>query len=233
MEKKIIGIIGGMGPLATADLFEKITLHTRAQRDQDHLRILIDSNTNIPDRTAALLHGGQDPTPQLTASAALLERMGAQVLIMPCNTAHNYYDAVAGAVHIPVLHMIRLTAQALQTRGVAAAGLLATDGTVETGIYQRTFAGTGIDLLTPEPEGQRAIMDMIYRGVKAGDLRYDASAARRAMDSLLRQGARTLILGCTELPLAAKLYQLDYPFTDPTLELALGAIRFAGGETVE
>ena len=232
MEKKIIGIIGGMGPLATADLFEKITLHTRAQRDQDHLRILIDSNTNIPDRTAALLHGGQDPTPQLTASAALLERMGAQVLIMPCNTAHNYYDAVAGAVHIPVLHMIRLTAQALQTRGVAAAGLLATDGTVETGIYQRTFAGTGIDLLTPEPEGQRAIMDMIYRGVKAGDLRYDASAARRAMDSLLRQGAQTLILGCTELPLAAKLYQLDYPFTDPTLELALGAIRFAGGETV-
>ena len=233
MEKKIIGIIGGMGPLATADLFEKITLHTRAQRDQDHLRILIDSNTNIPDRTAALLHGGQDPTPQLTASAALLERMGAQVLIMPCNTAHNYYDAVAGAVHIPVLHMIRLTAQALQTRGVAAAGLLATDGTVETGIYQRTFAGTGIDLLTPEPERERAIMDMIYRGVKAGDLRYDASAARRAMDSLLRQGAQTLILGCTELPLAAKLYQLDYPFTDPTLELALGAIRFAGGETVE
>ena len=233
MEKKIIGIIGGMGPLATADLFEKITLHTRAQRDQDHLRILIDSNTNIPDRTAALLHGGQDPTPQLTASAALLERMGAQVLIMPCNTAHNYYDAVAGAVHIPVLHMIRLTAQALQTRGVAAAGLLATDGTVQTGIYQRTFGGTGIDLLTPEPEGQRAIMDMIYQGVKAGDLRYDASAARRAMDSLLRQGAQTLILGCTELPLAAKLYQLDYPFTDPTLELALGAIRFAGGETVE
>lgn len=233
MEKKIIGIIGGMGPLATADLFEKITLHTRAQRDQDHLRILIDSNTNIPDRTAALLHGGQDPTPQLTASAALLERMGAQVLIMPCNTAHNYYDAVAGAVHIPVLHMIRLTAQALQARGVAAAGLLATDGTVQTGIYQRTFGGTGIDLLTPEPEGQRAIMDMIYQGVKAGDLRYDASAARRAMDSLLRQGAQTLILGCTELPLAAKLYQLDYPFTDPTLELALGAIRFAGGETVE
>ena len=180
---------------------------------------------------AALLHGGQDPTPQLTASAALLERMGAQVLIMPCNTAHNYYDAVAGAVHIPVLHMIRLTAQALQARGVAAAGLLATDGTVETGIYQRTFGGTGIDLLTPEPEGQRAIMDMIYQGVKAGDLRYDASAARRAMDSLLRRGARTLILGCTELPLAAKLYQLDYPFTDPTLELALGAIRFAGGET--
>ena len=233
MKKKVIGILGGMGPLATADLFEKITLHTRAQRDQDHLRVLIDSNTNIPDRTAALLRGGEDPTPQLTASAVLLERMGADVLIMPCNTAHNFYDAIAAAVHIPVLHMIRLTAQALQKRGVTAAGLLATDGTVQTGIYQRTFAGTGIDLMTPEKADQQAIMDMIYRGVKAGALHYDVSAARRAMEALLRRGAQTLILGCTELPLAETLYHLDYPVTDPTLELALAAIRFAGGETVE
>ena len=233
MEKKIIGIIGGMGPLATADLFEKITLCTRAQRDQDHLRVLIDSNTNIPDRTAALLHGGPDPTPQLIASASLLERMGAQVLVMPCNTAHSFYDAVAGAVEIPVLHMIRLTAQALKARGIRTAGLLATDGTVQTGIYQQTFADTGIQLLTPEPEGQQAIMDITYRGVKAGDLRFDPSAARRAMEDLLRRGSQTLILGCTELPLAAQLYHLDYPFTDPTRELALGAIRFAGGEPVE
>ena len=151
MKKKVIGILGGMGPLATADLFEKITLHTRAQRDQDHLRVLIDSNTNIPDRTAALLRGGEDPTPQLTASAVLLERMGADVLIMPCNTAHNFYDAIAAAVHIPLLHMIRLTAQALQKRGVTAAGLLATDGTVQTGIYQRTFAGTGIAMGNATP----------------------------------------------------------------------------------
>ena len=229
MKKKVIGILGGMGPLATADLFEKITLHTRAQRDQDHLRVLIDSNTNIPDRTAALLRGGEDPTPQLTASAVLLERMGADVLIMPCNTAHNFYDAIAAAVHIPLLHMIRLTAQALQKRGVTAAGLLATDGTVQTRIYQRTFAGTGIDLMTPEGADQQAIMDMIYRGVKAGALHYDVSSARRAMESLLRRGAQTLILGCTELPLAETLYHLDYPVTDPTLELALAAIRFAGG----
>ena len=228
-----LGILGGMGPQATQDFYQRILDRTDAARDQDHLRVLIDSNTNIPDRTAALLHGGEDPTPQLTASAALLERMGAQVLIMPCNTAHNYYDAVAGAVQIPVLHMIRLTAQALKERGITAAGLLATDGTIQTGIYQRTFAGTGIDLLTPEPEGQAAIMAMIYQGVKAGDLHYDASAARRAMEALLERGAQTLILGCTELPLAARLYRLDYPSTDPTLELARGAIRFAGGETTD
>lgn len=230
--KKSIGIIGGMGPLATADLFQKIILHTRAACDQDHLRVYIDSNTNIPDRTAALLHGGADPTPELVSSARGLERQGADVLIIPCNTAHNFYDAVQSAVSVPVLHMIRLTAQALVERGVKTAGLLATDGTVQTGIYQRTFAGTGVELLVPEGEEQRAVMDMIYQGVKAGRRDYDASAARRTMEALTDRGAQTLILGCTELPLAAELYGLDFPVTDPTLELALGAIRFAGGETV-
>ena len=232
MEKKIIGIIGGMGPLATADLFEKIILHTRASCDQDHLRVLIDSNTNIPDRTAAILHGGADPVPELTASAQGLERQGAEVLVMPCNTAHHFYDAVQDAVSVPVLHMIRLTAQALGERGVQVAGLLATDGTVQTGIYQRCFEGSGIRLLTPEEPGQRALMDMIYRGVKAGRRDYDAGEARQAMEELLRRGAETLILGCTELPLAVTLYGIDLPITDPTLELALGAIRFAGGEAV-
>lgn len=230
--KKSIGIIGGMGPLATADLFQKIILHTRAACDQDHLRVYIDSNTNIPDRTAALLRGGADPTPELVSSARGLERQGADVLIIPCNTAHNFYDAVQSAVSVPVLHMIRLTAQALVERGVKTAGLLATDGTVQTGIYQRTFAGTGVELLVPEGEEQRAVMDMIYQGVKAGRRDYDASAARRTMEALTDRGAQTLILGCTELPLAAELYGLDFPVTDPTLELALGAIRFAGGETV-
>lgn len=230
--KKSIGIIGGMGPLATADLFQKIILHTRAACDQDHLRVYIDSNTNIPDRTAALLRGGADPTPELVSSARGLERQGADVLIIPCNTAHNFYGAVQSAVSVPVLHMIRLTAQALVERGVKTAGLLATDGTVQTGIYQRTFAGTGVELLVPEGEEQRAVMDMIYRGVKAGRRDYDASAARRTMEALMARGAQTLILGCTELPLAAELYGLDFPVTDPTLELALGAIRFAGGETV-
>ncbi len=232
MEKKTIGIIGGMGPLATADLFEKIILHTGASCDQEHLRVLIDSNTNIPDRTAAILHGGADPVPELTASARGLERQGAQVLLMPCNTAHHFYDAVQASVGVLVLHMIRLTAQALKVRGIRTAGLLATDGTVRTGIYQRCFACTDIRLLTPDAPGQQAVMDMIYRGVKAGRQDYDAAPARTAMEDLLRRGAETLILGCTELPLAVKLYGIDLPVTDPTLELALGAIRFAGGKAV-
>ena len=232
MEKKTIGIIGGMGPLATADLFEKIVGHTKAACDQEHLHVVIDSNTNIPDRTAALLHGGADPLPELVKSAGRLEKMGADVLIMPCNTAHNYYDGIAAAVSVPVLHMVRLTAQALVERGVKKAGLLATDGTVQTGIYQKSFAGSGVELLTPDEAGQRAVMEMIYQGVKAGDMGFDARPARQAMERLLAAGAEVLILGCTELPLAVKLYGIALPAVDPTLELALEAIRFAGGETV-
>ena len=178
-DKKVIGILGGMGPLATADLFQKITLHTAASCDQDHPRVCIDSNTNISDRTAALLHGGTDPVPEMVKSAQRLASIGADLLIMPCNTAHNFYDAVASSVSIPVLHMIAITRDALKSRGVKCAGLLATDGTVQTGIYQRTFEGSGVELLTPDnTEDQSAVMDIIYNGVKAGDLTHDATAFR-------------------------------------------------------
>ena len=200
-DKKVIGILGGMGPLATADLFQKITLHTAASCDQDHPRVCIDSNTNISDRTAALLHGGADPVPEMVKSAQRLESIGADLLIMPCNTAHNFYDAVASSVSIPVLHMIAITRDALKSRGVKCAGLLATDGTVQTGIYQRTFEGSGVELLTPDnTEDQSAVMDIIYNGVKAGDLTHDATAFRAACEHLLARGAEVLILGCTELP---------------------------------
>ena len=151
---------------------------------------------------------------------------------MPCNTAHNFYDAVASSVSIPVLHMIAITRDALKARGIKCAGLLATDGTVQTGIYQRTFAGSGVDLLTPDdPADQAAVMDIIYNGVKAGDLTHDTTAFRAACEHLLARGAEVLILGCTELPPAFDIYRLDYPNVDPTLELALAAIRAAGCET--
>ena len=230
--KKIIGIIGGMGPLATADLFQKITLLTEAETDRDHIRVYIDSNANIPDRTAAILNSGPDPVPEMASALRNLEACGADCVIMPCNTAHNFYDAVASSVSIPVLHMIAITRDALKSRGVKCAGLLATDGTVQTGIYQRTFEGSGVELLTPDnTENQSAVMDIIYNGVKAGDLTHDATAFRAACEHLLARGAEVLILGCTELPPAFDIYHLDYPNVDPTLELALAAVRAAGCQT--
>ncbi len=230
-ETKIIGVIGGMGPLATVDLYRKIVEHTDADCDQAHVRTIIDSNTNIPDRTAALLNGGESPVAELQESVRLLEQAGAQVLVMPCHTAHCFYDDVQAAASVPVLNMIELTVQELKRRGARRVGLLATDGAVQSGIYQRHFDGGGIELLLPDAEGQAALMDMIYAGVKAGCMSFDTTAVRAALDMLMENGAQTLILGCTELPPAFEMYDLDYPNLDPTLILALAAITAAGGKT--
>lgn len=228
MEKKVVGIIGGMGPLATVDLFRKIVVNTKAACDGEHIRILVDNNTNIPDRTKAILAGGANPVRELTSSACKLEEMGADFLIMPCNTAHYFHEEVQRAVSIPVLNMIRITCDSLIKQGIKKAGLLATDGTIKSGIYHKVFEDSGVELIQPEDDEQSAIMDMIYSGVKAGRSDYDASKANCVMARLVDRGAQALILGCTELPLAMGMYNLSYPSVDPTLELAMEAIRTAG-----
>ncbi len=233
MDKKVIGIIGGMGPLATADLFRKIVLNTKAEKDQDHIRVLVDNNTNIPDRTGAILAGGKDPVPELTKSAKALSAMGADLLIMPCNTAHYFHKSVQESVNIPVLHMIEITMEALKKRGVKKAGLLATDGTVQSGIYQNVFDESGIELIKPDEKGQKTVMSLIYDGIKASKWDFDTTDVKKAMESLFDMGAEVLILGCTELPLAKEMYNLDYLSVDPTLELARAAIKAAGGIITE
>ena len=229
MAGKVIGIIGGMGPLATVDLFNKITLNTEAATDQEHPRVCIDSNTDIADRTAALLYGGEDPTEELVKSARRLESIGADMLVMPCNTAHGFYDAIAASVGIPVLHMIRITAAEVARRGYKKVGLLATDGTIATGLYQDCFKSSGIEMITPETaEEQAEVMRVIYDGVKAGNAELPVYAFRNICQRLISRGAQTLILGCTELPPAFAMYDLRFPTVDPTLELALEAIRQSG-----
>ena len=233
MNHKTIGIIGGMGPLATADLFRKIVLNTDAPNDQEHLRVLIDNNTAIPDRTSALLNDGEDPVPQMCKSARLLEQMGAELLLIPCNTAHCFHKAVQQSVGVPVLHMIQVTAKVLKDQGVDTVGLLATDGTVRCGLYERVCAEYGITTLCPEEAEQKAVMDLIYNGVKAGRADYDASTVKKTINHLLQRGAKAIILGCTELPLAVTMYGLKAPFVDPTLELARAAIVAANGICVK
>lgn len=232
MDKKIIGIIGGMGPLATSDLFHKIIVNTDAGKDQDHIRVLIDNNTNIPDRTKAILHGGDSPVAELSESATKLEKMGADLLIMPCNTAHYFYEDVSACVSVPVLNMISVTGRILSEKGIKKAGLLATDGTIQSGIYAKELQKYGIEVVKPDTDGQKNVMDMIYSGVKAGLAEYDTTEIRRVIENLLDIGAEILILGCTELPLAMDMYKLDYPSIDPTLELAREAIKQAGAKLV-
>lgn len=227
---KTIGIIGGMGPLATADLFRKIIENTNAETDQDHIHIIVDDNTNIPDRTKALLEGGPDPVPEMTKSAKTLEAAGADCLVMPCNTAHNFHKDVSEAVSIPVLNMIDITCKAISSKGIRKVGLMATTGTIRTGIYQRYCDKYGIEMLAPDETFSRDLMDLIYNGVKAGRKEYDCTGINEGVRKMLRDGAELIILGCTELPLAYSMYHLEFPYIDPTYELAKAAIIFAAGE---
>jgi aspartate racemase len=225
---KSIGIIGGMGPLATADLFMKITLMTNAKNDYEHTHVYIDSNTGIPDRTAAILHGGADPRPELISSAKKLEQMGADFLIVACNTAHYYCEDLRNSVSIPIMSMVEETAKETKKRGIKTAGLLATDGTLYSGVYTRHLEGSGITVIAPEAEMQRYVMEIIYQGIKAGNDRYDTAGFLTVLDELERRGAETMILGCTELPIAFSRFNIHKSFIDPTAVLAKNAILFSG-----
>ena len=228
--KKSIGILGGMGPLATADLFRKIVLMTDAARDNDHIRIYIDDNASIPDRTAAILSGGADPLPAMADSLRKLEACGADCIIMPCNTAHYFLPRLQALTEVPFLSMLEATARTCAARfpGKTAA-VLATKGTLSAGLYQAALEKEGVPFLLPSEAEQDALMRVIYDGVKAGkgpeDYRADMESV---VGSLSARGADYFILGCTELPLAAQALALPQSTVDPTAELAKAAIRFCG-----
>ena len=227
---KTIGILGGMGPLATADLYRKITLNTEAFRDQDHLHILIDSNSSIPDRTAYLLHGGEDPLPELKRSLLCLEQAGAELILLPCNTAHFFYERFEEASSVPILNMLAETAGYLaQHYPGEIFGLLSTDGTLQTGIYSHYLESYRLRYCTPQ-KTQRFVMEFIYEGIKKGNFSLGTHGLMEAVSELSSFGATKFLLGCTELSAAASQYHFPDYFIDPLLILARRAIQAAGGK---
>ena len=198
---KTIGILGGMGPLATADLFRKITLLTDAACDNEHIRVYIDSNARIPDRTAAILSGGPDPVPEMASALRSLERCGADCVIMPCNTAHYFLPRLQAMTSLPFLSMLEATALNAQ----------------------------GVHCLVPDEGEQDVLMHLIYDVVKASKpLEPEQGAWQALLDGLRARGADYFILGCTELPIIADTLPQPGPFVDPTAELAKAAIRICG-----
>lgn len=233
--KKAMGILGGMGPLATADLFRKIVTMTKADCDNDHIRIYIDDNSAIPDRTAAILSGGKDPVEEMSDSLKKLVACGAQCILMPCNTAHYFLPRLQTQTDVPFISMLEATAKACAARfSGKTAAILATKGTLATGLYEQALAAQGVCCLVPDSWEQDALMRVIYDGVKA-DAKPESYRAdmEAVMERLSGRGADYFILGCTELPLAAQLLNLAQPMIDPTAELAKAAIRFCGYELKE
>ena len=221
--------------MATADLYRKIIERTRADRDNEHIRVYIDGNAAIPDRTAAILHGGEDPVPEMLSALRHLEACGADCIIMPCNTAHYLLPRLREQTALPILDMQRITAAVCRERfpGKTAA-ILATDGTVQSGLYDRALDAEGVRWIHPGEYEQKTLMHLIYDVVKASrpmepeKERWDA-----ILDTLRGQGADLFILGCTELPVLAGVLPSEGPFLDPTDELAKAAIRFCGYEVKE
>ncbi len=231
--RKVIGVLGGMGPAATADFFQKIIRATPAKADQDHLKVLIYSNPQIPDRTAAIQGEGPDPLPALVASANLLVEAGADFLVIPCITAHHFYDRLQGAVRVPILHIVGETAAALASEhpNVRRLGLLATSGTLKGRLFETQFEPRGLAVLTPDPEVQSGLVMQAIYAVKGGDAsERPRRLIREAAEHLIARGAAAICEGCTEVPLILQDGDLSVPVVDPTWVLAQSAVRRALAE---
>ena len=223
---KCIGIIGGMGPMATCDLMKKLITHMNVKTDQEYIRICIDCNTNIPDRTAAILNNGETPLPEMVKSAMRLQSNGANVLTIACNTAHHFFDELKRYVDIPIIHMPQETAKTLKSQHIQTAAVLATDGTIQSGIYEKALNDVGICPIYPNTEEQELIMTLIYKCVKAGTP-FDPYINKivAMVNRLQNLGAQIFILGCTELPLIFDALSLDISYIDPTDVLARAAVQ--------
>jgi aspartate racemase len=225
---KTVGILGGMGPLATADLFHKIIKHTNAKCDQDHIKILINNNTTIPDRTKYLIHGGESPYQEMLKSVKFLENNGADLVIMPCNTAHYFYEQLRKEINIPFLNMIEETAKYIKKQypNEKSIGLLATEGTSKLGIYHQIFEKYNLKIVLPSTEEQSYITKAIYN-IKEGIQENDQLGVEKALNALKGKNINRFILGCTELPIYFAQHKFDIETIDPTTILALAAIKFA------
>lgn len=227
---KTIGIMGGMGPMATVDLMKKIILATPASKDQEHIPMLVDNNSQIPDRTKAIMGQGASPAPEMVKTAKRLMMAGADFIIIACNTAHYFLPEILPQISIPVLSIIDVTTNSALDKGFKSVGLLATTGTVSTGLYQKKLEASGIQCITPSADKQHLIDDMIYQGVKANNENYDTRAVKELLAEMQNAGAEAFILGCTEVPVAVSMYKLQGEFIDATDELAKAAIKFAKEE---
>ena len=228
--RAVIGILGGMGPLATADLYTKIIERTAATADQEHIPVVMHADPRVPDRTAALLRGGEDPTPWLVRGGQALAAQGATFIVMPCNTAHAFLPRVQPDVARPFLSMIDAAADAIVRDHPAAriVGLLATNGTIASEIYQRALRQRGLETLTPADEPQAERVMAAIAAVKAGKYGRDSTALLvEAADGLVERGADVLLAACTEIPIVLRARDVSVPLVDATSELARAAVETA------
>nr|WP_082708747.1 amino acid racemase [Marinobacterium profundum] len=228
MSEKVVGIIGGMGPEATVDLMQRVIEATSVEDDADHIHMLVDNNPKVPSRIKALIEGtGISPGPCMAGMAQGLEQQGADFLVIPCNTAHHYYEEVAASVSVPVINLIQLAADTIRARQpeLKKVGLLASSALRMIKLYEPWCDALGIEIVYPETSCQDSVMQLI-RDVKAGRstdaqiVEYNAAA-----QNLQAQGAQCLLIACTELSVLDDKLASDLPVYDASDLLAREIVR--------
>lgn len=233
--KKTIGILGGMGPEATSYFFELIIKKTKAEKDQDHISVLIHSNPKIPPRTDAIFKEGASPLPLLLEGVRRLLKAGADFIVMPCITAHYFYPEIEAKENFPFLNLLdeSLTWTQKNLPSLKKAGLISSSGTLKSRLFHDTFQKGGIEIIAPNDEEQQQVMEAIFgkKGIKAGftigePKKIIVNIARR----LIQRGAKAIIAGCTEIPLVLKENDIPVPLIEPLSIMAEVSILKAGYE---
>jgi aspartate racemase len=229
---RTIGILGGMGPEATTKLCQEIFSATPAMKDQNHIPIISYSNPIIPDRTEAILYDGASPVAEMVKTAQKLEQCGAEFILMPCNTAHYFISEIEKHINVRVIHMIKETIRFVQNNypDTHRIGLLATSGTIKTGLYSQLFSEYGIEVVIPDETTQETfVMSAIYgkKGIKAKYKIKPRALLREAAKRLRAQGVDIIIAGCTEIPIVLKQDNVDFVLLDPSKIMAEVAVRLA------
>ncbi len=227
-----LGVIGGLGPMATAYYLELVISMTDAKRDQEHPELIVMNIPSIPDRTAFILgKSTENPLVPMVELGKQMKNLGATVIATPCITAHYFHEALQDGIGLPVIHAIRAAAEMMKSKGIHRVGLMATDGTVQSGIFQREVECCGMELVLPSEEGQKGVMALIYDQVKAG-IAPDMALFAGIRDELRQKGAEVIVLGCTELSLLKKDFFLGDGILDALEVLAKESV-LACGKTVK
>ena len=225
---KILGVIGGLGPMATAFFMRMVIEMTKAQTDQEHIEMLIHSRPQIPDRTNYILGlSDKNPIPDMVQVGRALEDQGADLIAIPCITAHYFYGELCREIDIPIIHIVSEIRDYLIERGVESVGLLATSGTVASNLFQEMFADCGCRLLLPSGERQKDVMHLIYKEVKASRA-VDMNRFFRISSELREAGAQVIILGCTELSIIRRDFSIGSGYLDAMQLLAKCSVEFCG-----
>ena len=225
--KQAVGVIGGVGPMATVYYMQRVIEMTKAGCDQEHINMLVFNDCDIPDRTAFITEKSPDnPLPVMVEDAKRLEAAGCEFVEIPSNTAHYLFDELEQAVEIPVVNIVEETIRYAKARvqDLSCVGIMATTGTIVTGTYQKYAERAGLSFAVPDEDEQDLLMQIIYDGVKAGKPVPRADFDRVA-NHLRAKGAQCLILGCTELSVLKR----DLPINDPDV---LDSIDVLASETV-